>query len=110
MGRKHLRRQESRTFTKRKHNCYPTPPPPPSGIRSYRFKTSHRIPSRTIRIASMNVNGLNLQSAIGIETLISEKKIDIFAVSETHFREDIPKERYHLPGFTSFHCDRGGLC
>ena len=56
----------------------------------------------------MNVDGMSLQSSWGVDALLHTKDIDIFGVSETHFRADIPKERYHYDNYHVWHCDREG--
>ena len=61
-----------------------------------------------LRIASMNVNGLSTQSALGIEEIVHQKRLDIVGLSKTHHRADLPRERYPIDGFTSWHCDREG--
>ena len=35
--------------------------------------------------------------------------INVMAISETHCRQDVPRERFEFPGFSVWHADRGGL-
>ena len=35
--------------------------------------------------------------------------IHVMALSETHFRNDVPRERFTFSGYKSWHSDRGGM-
>ena len=111
MPGKHLRRHHNRKLAHPK----PLPPPPPAGVRRVHrphlppLQRGHRVlPSSRLRIAAMNVDGLNLQAAHGVTTLIQEKNINVFGCSETHYRADIPRERHDVPGYKAWHYDREG--
>ena len=80
-----------------------------SGIKPKRRAHNHlQFALKPLRVGAMNVDGLTRQAAHGVETLIHRKGIDIMGISETHYRADMPKERYPFVGFKEWHCDREG--
>ena len=74
--------------------------------RSLNKLNNNPLPSVPFKIGSVNINGLDGHGAWAIEQLMINNHYDIFAVSETHFRQDVPKDRFNMPGFSSFHSER----
>ena len=74
--------------------------------RSYRRFPFTTPTPKPFTIGSVNINGMSLQSALAIQQLLDKKKYDIFAVSETHFRQGIAQERFPFPGYSSWHSER----
>ena len=36
------------------------------------------------------------------------QKIQVLALAETHYRQDVPRERFEFSGYKVWHADRGG--
>ena len=87
--------------------------------------TPRTCPSSQIKIAAWNVNGFGQRSAWAVEQVLirevalylittfilschTSQKLQVFAISETHFRQDVPRKRFDFCGYKVWHADRGG--
>ena len=92
------------------------PPRPPLHPRLRFLRARHKkirvtpgpVVDVTLKICSWNVNGLNLRAQWCVQSLIRDRDVDVFCVSETHYRHDVPRERFDIEGFHAWHSDRGG--
>ena len=79
--------------------------------------------SSSLKFASWNIDGFDKQSAWAIKRAIDKyvmillyfvvckflfQDIQVFALSETHHRHDVPRQRCTFDGFSSWHADRSG--
>ena len=51
-----------------------------------------------LTVGAVNIDGLSYQSAWAIQRYLDSHKYDVFAVSETHFREGVLHDPVEYPG------------
>ena len=78
-----------------------------------RLKPSHppQLPpcQLTMNLGYININGFDCQAAWAVGSLLGSHNLDVLAIAETHFRHDVPKERFDFPNYSTWHSDRGGM-
>ena len=68
---------------------------------------SDKLKSIPLSIGAVNINGMTAHSAWAVQRYLDMKKYDIFAVSETHFRDGLIQERFEYSGYKSWYSERG---
>ena len=108
-----LHKQKQPLPSPRLHTPQPSRPTLPSRLQKLRKKTTVVKVSNTpnvpqLKVSSLNINGLSLRSANAVENIVQERDIDVFCLSEAHFRHDTPRPRFELGGYKAWHSDRSG--
>ena len=78
-----------------------------SGKLAFRQAKLHPVTSQ-LTVGYMKVNGLDEIAADFVERTLHQEELSCFALSETHFRADVPRSRYDIAGYRSWHTDRSG--